>query len=204
MSFEKLREIFLEEDYEVDLLINNAALADGDLTINFKMARGSDDILEEEWMLRALEHRESRITLGYASGISLADDHPLLWKFCDYQCELYFSGKCAEPDTVIVDLMKIDLEVFRNYQPFGTYLNGNIFKLMNSGNGLMARGPEKLLVKYAEILDKHNLVYSMINKRPAVYWDGKEFIQEKPGYKILLFTNDHGYIVAKGFELDRK
>lgn len=203
MSFQKLREIFLEEDYEVDLLINYANLADGDLTINFRIIRGTDANQEgEKWVLHALGQRDSRITLGNSNGISVEDDHPLLWKFSDYQCELYFSGKCAEPDTVIVDLLKVDLEVFRNYQPFGTYLNGNVFKLMDAGHGLMAKGPEKLLVKYAEILGKYNLVFSIINKRPAVYWDGKAHIQETPGYKILLFGSDHGYIIAKDFELN--
>lgn len=206
MSFQDLERLFLEEDYEVSLYISQAQLTNGDLTVNFSINRGFEISKEtdEKWTIRAIGHRDSRITLGSAGGILLEEDHPLLWKYGDIQCELYFSGKWFEPENLIADLYKVDIGLFRNYQPFGTFLNGDIFKLLEAEHGLLAKGPKKLLFKYAQCLEKHKVVYSMIGERLPTYWDGKAHIPEASGYKIMLFSMDYGYIIAKDFDLIRQ
>ena len=68
MSFQKLRDIFLEEDYELDLLIDHANLAENNLTINFRIIRRAvSDQPDDKSVLRGLGHRDSRMTLGNAA-----------------------------------------------------------------------------------------------------------------------------------------
>lgn len=35
------------------------------------------------------------------------------------------------------------------------------------------------------------------------YWNGTEFVKETSGLKVLLFSDDYGYIIAKDFDLNQ-
>lgn len=160
--------------------------------------------MEGEWTIRAVDHRDNRITLGQAGGFLLKNDRPLLWRFSDFQCELYFNGKCKNPVNLIADLFRLETDLFRGYQSFGASLNGEIFKLLDAGHGLLAKGPKKLLEKYAQHLEEYSIDHSVINDRLPVYWDGKAYIPETRGYKIMLFGPESSYIIAKDFDLIRR
>jgi hypothetical protein len=197
---DELHNILLEENYEVDFLISKAELMDDRLDLYFALRKFSTGDLRESWKLKAHGHRDSRITLGDAAGMLVEEDHPLLWKFTDIQCELYFNGKPARVEYLVVDLYKIEIHLFQNYQTFGTFMNrGDIFKLLETSQGLLARGPKKLLSKYAECLKKHGIDPSIIAERPPVYPNSGSQNTGTTQLKILFLSLNYGYIIAENF-----
>jgi hypothetical protein len=197
---DELYKILVEEDYEADFLISKVELLDDRLETYFALRKYSTGDLTERWKIQAQGYRDSRITLGNAAGIIVEEDHPLLWKFTDNQCELYFNGKPARAEDLVVDLYKIDVDLFRNYQTFGTFLNGgDIFRLLEVNQGLLAKGPKKLLSKYAECLKKHGLSPSIISERPPLHPNKESQDIETTKLKILFLSLNYGYIIAENF-----
>ena len=202
---EELSKIFEQYDYEdFNLGITNVALDSDIFTAKFEIQSagvGDLDPLDTKWILTATGYRESRITFDYAANILISSEHPILWKYIDTQCELYFNGQCPDIGKFFADIYDIHYELFESYTPFESYLNArHLYPLMEANNGLLARGPKKLLTRYAERLKDCGVDFSIIGERGATYWDGKSFIPESKDLKALFFSETGTYIVATGFQ----
>jgi hypothetical protein len=200
----ELSKIFEQYDYEdFNLGITNVALNSGIFTAKFEIqSAGVGDLepLDSKWVLTATGYRDSRITFDYASNILISNEHPLLWKYIDTQCELYFNGQCQDIGNFFADIYDIHYELYESYTPFESFLNTrHLYPLMQAHNGLLARGPKKLLLKYAERLKVRGVDFSIIAERGATYWDGKSFIPESKDLKVLFLSETGTYIVAEDF-----
>jgi len=203
---EELTKIFELYDYDdLNLCIANVDFSSNDFKVEFHMQsvgmEGLDE-LDEKWTLTATGHKDSRISFDYAASIVIEDEHPLLWKYLDTQCELYFNGQYEDIPKLFVDLYDIHFEVFGHYSFIDMYLNikkRRLCTLMQGNNGLLARGPKKLLTKYAECLKDHGIDYSIIGERPPVYWNGTSFEPESAQLKVLFMGETDTYIVAEDF-----
>lgn len=200
----ELTKIFEEYDYEDLKLCITKVEYDTDIfivSVEIKSAGIADqNALDEKWVLSAVGHRSSRISFDYAANINMKEEHPLLWKYTDVQCELYFNGQCQDPANLFVDIYKIHYELFRSHIPFGTFLNSNhLTRLFQASNGLLASGPKKLLTIYADCLRQHGLDFSIIGERAPIYWNGEAFIPESPTFKILFMSETDTYIIAEEF-----
>ena len=153
------------------------------------------------WTIDTKQHRQSKISLDFASTFQISTDHPILWKFSDNQSELYFSGHCSDANKLFIDLYKINLSLFENLIPFEDTIHfANDFEfLMKSSSGLLAKGPNKLMVKYAEVLERYSLNFSLIGDRMPTYydWDKELHIIETGNAKVLFI--DNSFIVADDF-----
>ena len=93
---------------------------------------------------------------------------------------------------------------------FGQYKNFHMFSVEESPhfkpfrytNGLLTQGSEQLLLQYADCLQKQGMGYSILGGKPPVYWDGKQYLPELPGLKVLLFGKS--YIIAQEFSFYRE
>ena len=197
LTSEEIYKLFSDEEYGVSIHLNKAEVSNGDLQLYFGINRDfafSNPESDENWRIEDKAYKDSRLGFGSMAAFIIAEDDPLLWKYTDVQCELYFSGKCTEPANLITDLYSLELELFKNYQHFGEYLNGgDIFQFLNAGSGLFARGPQKLLSKYADNLAKYNINTSIITTSPF----------KDDQLKILLLS-DHGYVIAEKFNFVRQ
>jgi hypothetical protein len=61
----------------------------------------------------------------------------------------------------------------------------------------LASGPRKLLEKYATVLDRYNIRFSIIGDRVPQYWDGENHSDETGNAKVLFV--DNSYIIADEF-----
>ena len=152
-----------------------------------------------EWIIKTVQFRSSRISFDTASSIEISNNDPLLWYYSDKHCSLYFNGSCCDTDKLFIDLYRIHNSIFNGLSNFEDTLNqpNNFDNLIQSKNGLLASGPRKLLDKYATVLDKHNILYSIIGDRVPQYWDGEKHIDETGNAKVLFIGSS--YIIADKF-----
>jgi hypothetical protein len=202
LTSEEIYELFSDTDYGVSIHLNKAEVLNGDLYLYFGINKDfafTNPESDENWRIEAKAYKDCKLSFGSIAAFMIEEDDPLLWKYTDVQCELYFNGKCTEPANLITDLYSLELKLFKNYQHFGEYLNGgDIFRLLKAEYGLFARGPQKLLSNYAESLAKYNIKASIITISPF-----KEAMTSNHQLKILLLS-DHGHVIAEKFNFVRQ
>lgn len=152
-----------------------------------------------EWTIKTVQYRSSRIFLDPASSIKISNDDPLLWYYSDKQCSIYFKGSCTNIDQLFLDLYRLHNSIFKGRLKFEETLNQpyNFGSLIKSTNGLLASGPRKLLEKYATVLERYDIQYSIIGDRVPQYWDGRKLNEETGNAKVLFI--DNSYIIADRF-----
>ncbi|HEU5166483.1 MAG TPA: hypothetical protein VFU29_13120 [Chitinophagaceae bacterium] len=155
---------------------------------------------EYRWTVNVIQYRTSKISLNFASSISISDNHPVLWQFSDKQSQLYFNGNCNDVDKLFLDLYRTHNICFEGLIDFEDTINqsDSLDHLLKSKNGLLATGPNKLMIMYADVLTKHNMNYSIIGDRVPTFWDGEKHVSETGKAKVMFM--DNFYIVADDFD----
>lgn len=152
-----------------------------------------------EWTVKTIHYRSSKISFDAASSIEISNDDPLLWYYSDQQCSIYFNGYCSDTDKLFLDLYRVHRSLFKGLMNFEETLNQpyNFGNLIQSKNGLFGFGPRTLLEKYATVLERHKIQYSIVGDRVAQYWNGEKYIDETGNAKVLFI--DNSYIIADEF-----
>ncbi len=155
---------------------------------------------EYSWTVNVSQYRTSKISLDFASSISISDTHPLLWQYSDKQSEIYFNGNCSDTDKLYLDLYKSHYACMEGLLDFEETINQSkdFDQLLKSQNGLLASGPNKLMILYADVLTRHRLHYSIIGDRVPTFWDGEKHVVEIGNAKVLFI--DSAYIIADDFD----
>ena len=132
--------------------------------------------------------------------MEISHTHPVLWEFSDKQSEIYFKGHCDDVDKLFSNLYKLHTSLFGNLLPIENTLNNmyDFNKLIEAENGLLAKGPQKLMNLYGNILEQHNLTYSRIGDKVPTYWDGEKHVTETGNAKVLFI--DDSYVIADDFQ----
>lgn len=200
----RLTDILKEHDPE-DISISITKLDFETNKLNFILrvagfGYNDEDNYDCRWTVNVVQYRTSKISLDFASSISISDTHPLLWKFSDKQSELYFNGDCNDADKLFLDLYRTHKVYFEGLTDFEDTINqpDNFEQLLKSKNGLLATGPNKLMNVYADVLAKHGLTYSITGDRVPTFWDGEKHVVETGHAKVLFI--DSSYIVGDDFE----
>jgi len=153
----------------------------------------------QNWTLEVIGHRASKISFSpdvEDDLILITDDHPLLWQFSDVQTELYFNGSSNDIHRVVAELNQIDFKLFGNYRNSSQQL----YTLLRSSNGLLCKGPEKLLAKYEKCLNKYGIDTSIVGGYIPTYWDGRNKFS---GETLKMFLISGSYIVGQEFIFTR-
>lgn len=154
----------------------------------------------QTWTLEIIRHVASELSFTYSvtdTTIILTDDHPLLWKYSDIHGELYFNGSCKNTYKIVSELNQTDFELFGKYQNSSEQL----YSLLRSSNGLLAKGPEKLLSKYEDCLNRNGIKTSLVAGYSPSYFDGINTIN---GEILKIFLFGGSYIVAQDFIFNKK
>ena len=200
---EKLQDILTNHDPE-DIAISFLQVDNENAEPIFKIqvsgfGYNHEDNYILEWIIKTVQFRSCRISLDTASSIEISNDDPILWNYSDKQCLLYFNGSCSDTDKLFLELYRVHNSIFNGLLNFEETLNQpyNFEILIQSKNGLLASGPKKLLEKYATVLDRHDIKYSIIGDRVPQYWDGEKHHDETGNAKALFI--DNSYIIADKF-----
>lgn len=199
---DKLQRILENFDPEDTLIIIERIEFEGsELFLKIKVSAAVHELDPEtlELTLRTVRYRSSRLIMKNADAIEISFNSPLLWNYSDIQSALYFNGVCSDPHGLFVDLYNVHETIFGNLQHFNDTLNmgSNFEHLLNSGYGLLAKGPKALLTKYSMVLASYGISHSLVDTSIPKYWDGETRIPESGDAKIL-FIGD-SYIIADKF-----
>jgi hypothetical protein len=110
-----------------------------------------------------------------------------------------FYGKSANPSAVVGGLYERHWELAGKWIPFHRFLNPGVrlTELIAGGFGMLAEGPEPLILAYEEVMQQHGFSTTHRDPRQPVYWGGEGWLAEKAVLSALVL--DESYVVAEHF-----
>lgn len=187
---------------EIKLSIDKAEFRPDSSFIDITVQTQVDKLREEKWRIHLIGHLSGHLSTNTSYYIDQKKDHPLLWDYNDLQASLYFNGEPDDFHKFYWDLYNVHKSIYGSYFTVDKYLNDGILlnKLMMSRNGLLAKGPKNLLIKFAECLEKHGVQSSIINGVAAVYWNGNEMVPASQNLSVLFIGES--YIISNDFKIE--
>jgi hypothetical protein len=155
--------------------------------------------VHQNWQVLCSAVKEHSLSLGNHSDLKLFDDHVLLWPHLARRTSTSFYGKVENPLAVIGALYERHKELVDEWLPFDRFLNSDIGlpELISGGFGMLAEGPEPLVLAYEEVMRAHGFSTSHLDPTKPVYWGGHEWIGQTTAAFVLIL--DDSYVVAEQF-----
>lgn len=131
--------------------------------------------------------------------LQISFDHPVLFPHIKPSKDLFISSQAVNTAAVFGQLAEAHMKMFVLWYPIQRFLNHGVstIELLAGGHGLLATGPEPLIDRYREILDKHNIRHTVLagaHGRPV--WNVDSAV-------IALILND-SFVAAHLIEAERK
>lgn len=173
------RTIFIEEvDFKAEIPY---------VIIRFKYVNYIDekDWVDQRWQVNLKGFKVAIVSVETSINVEFETEHALLWEHQDPLSNLYFSGVPADVFKLYWDLTLVHNELFENYVEVDRFLNHqnvNFDELLKAGAGLFAKGPQRLMSKSAELLEKHSVKTNILSNRElnlsplTVMFIGKTYI----------------------------
>ncbi|HEY9404085.1 MAG TPA: hypothetical protein VIQ24_15610 [Pyrinomonadaceae bacterium] len=181
------------EDYGSFRLLR-AAWSEENLTLWLEVADDYRPDLNPHWKVVCTGVREESLSLGAHDDISLSRDHVLLWPHAARQTSTSFYGKGKDAHAVVGALYQRHQELAGEWLPLHRFLNPNISnltKLIAGGFGMLAEGPEPLILAYEEVMQQYGFLTSHLEPRPSL---------QRAALSVLML--DDSYIVAERFKAE--
>ncbi len=186
------------EDYGSLLLTRTVWSKDG-ITLSIDISSDEDPDVHPRWQVLCSGVREDCLSLGYSGDLQLSDDHVLLWPHAARTSAISFYGKAENPSAVAGALYERHWELVGKWIPFHRFLNPGLplTELISGGFGMLAEGPERLILAYEEVMQQHGFSTSHRDPTNPVYWRGEAWLEQKTALSVLIL--DESYVVAEEF-----
>ena len=172
------------------LVILSLKYLNDDLKVLFTLSYGDNEKPKQLWQLDIADIEKERFVRNWVTFPEIYSDHFLLYEFIDNYTELYFKGSTSNPEKLLIELYNSHILNYSNDLDFGLGINApnGMLKLCTNDNGLFARGPKRILIKYADCLKANGIKTNFIN----------EIESDKKNLKLLIFGDS--YFIAKDFK----
>lgn len=116
------------------------------------------DYERSTWHLRFSAVIEQNLTVITHCGLNIWRDHPAVSQYTDPHHFLHFAAAPGSPAEVVGELLAAHASIVDDWIPFDRYLSREVplAKLLSSGSGLIATGPDFLVNAYSEVLQRFN------------------------------------------------
>lgn len=202
----ELSDIFNSPDFEDNggIHITGTDWYNDDLKLDFTINTGLSNE-HQLWEAQISGVRDELIKSDWVDDIVLTDEHPLQWQFNDMQTELYFSKPTQKPFELLNSIIEAHLNTTKGWYDLQKFINSSAYisliVLFKSSNALFAKGPKKILEKYGEVLDEHQMKPNLFGERTPKRWTGEQWIEETEPLNILLIGKS--YVIAEQFDFER-
>ena len=171
----------------------------GTITLSLDILTARYPDIHPHWQVTCSGVRDHSLSLGLGEELRWSDDHVLLWAHTKRKLSLYFSGTGENSDTIIGALYSQHERLTKGWIPFQRFLNPNmdLTKLIKGGSGMLAEGPQPLMLAYEDVLQKFGFVASHVDAGEPAYWNGETWREERE--KVSALIVDRSYIVAEKF-----
>ena len=189
------------EDYG-SLILTRVAWMHGRLDLFLELKDDYRPNLHPNWRVACLGVREERLSLGAHNDLDLAFDHILLWPHTAGRTRISFYGKSKDPSAVVGALYERHVSLVGGWIPFHRFLNGapTVTDLIAGGYGMLAEGPEPLLLAYKEVMQQYGISASHHEPEPPAHWDGEKRADQKASLAALVIGES--YVVAADFRAE--
>lgn len=145
-----------------------------------------------EWYVEIVDCEEFKIEHEGLDDyeFKIYDEHVLLDIYNKDEYSLYLGSKPIDRTLLISDMYLMHNEYLGDELPFDRYLWGDMYTVCTKSYGLFARGPQAVLQRYKEVLDRHGIVSSMLLEK-----------RMSNSYKLL--TVGGGWFIAKAFSINK-
>ncbi|MEP7292648.1 MAG: hypothetical protein ABI835_12760 [Chloroflexota bacterium] len=201
-----LSELHGEHDYGV-LLVAQMGGVPNELQLIVETARYDESVEglrpQHDYVIRALGAREHRLSLGVFGRLALLDDHPLLYHHNTPKVAVFFDGKAANVNELVLDISQAYVSTFgqwRHLVDMADDINRVIpmVDLLQSGYGLLGTMPQPLAQRLQKVLAHHRVACTL--SEDASFETLDEHGRSKLA-KLLLI--DQSYLIALDFSVER-
>lgn len=164
---------------------------DEDLVIYLAVELDEDPDLPRDLRVTCRSVTDTNLTPGHYLIMGPSHDHVLLWHYHQPHIIASFYGRVDEPMSVACALYERHLKLVGNWIPTTKYLGGapSLSDLIAGGFGMLAEGPERLLLAYEEVLAKYGVPVSHHPHKPP------------PNEKLSALFFDESYVIAEHFSV---
>ena len=176
------------EDYG-GLHVQTVEQRDGDVFISLLVTSDEDPDFPGNVRITGRSWRENTVVPRYYGSVFLTQEHELLWHYHQPHFVASFYGQLPDPFAVMGALFERHNELVGAWVPFLKYFNPSIplIELLRGPYGMLAEGPERLVLAYEEVLANYGV--SVSHHR---YTNAKD-----ESLSILIL--DEAYVIAKAF-----
>ena len=179
------------EDYG-SIHVNSLERRGQDLIIRLEVTADEEADIPGDIVVTCYTFRESNLAPGRHSELELSQDHVLLWHYNQPYDLLSFYGKTNNPLTVVGALYEAHTALVGSWIPFEKYLNTalGLSKLIEGSHGLLAEGPEPLILAYEKVMHEYGISASYHTSSSPL---------DAP-YSVLIL--DQAFVIGERFETD--
>ncbi len=158
---------------------------------------------QHDYVIRALGVREQRLTLGVFGRLSFSDDHPLLYHHNTPRVAVYFDGKTADVNELVLDISQAYVSSFGRWRHLVDMVDDinatmPMVDLLASGYGLLGVMPKPLAERMVKVLAHHNIASSLTEE--TGFEDQDEHGRSR---KAALLLIDQSYVIALDFSVEQ-
>lgn len=160
-----------------------------DLLVYLTVQTDEDPELPRNVRITCLSYKETNLAPRYYETLHLSDDHVLLWHYNLPRVVTSFRGHVEEPLAVVGALYERHLELVGRWIPIMKYFNvaPSLSELIRGGFGMLAEGPEPLVLAYEEVLASYGVSVAHHQSAPP----------QNKTLSALIF--DDSYVIAERF-----
>lgn len=184
----------------VDLTLTSVHLRGDELSLDLDAVDASRR--RRRWCVIVGEVEEHRIQLGRCGSMRFEAEHPLVWSSSEPQAGLYFSDAPRDVLGTVGALWRRHRQETRGWIPFERFLNGHLAvdRLLGTGAGLLAHGPQRLLEAYGLELDAQAVPWNIVGGRPLTCpYPAPGAAPDEEDRSLRVLTFDASYVIGAGF-----
>ena len=195
-----LLKIITSVDYEDygSLQLIEVEQREGNLSLVLDVTADEEPSLPRNIRIICHSSRESNISPNHYYDLRVAEDHVLLWHYARPHSLVSFYGKVEDPLSVVGALYERHFEMVEGWIPFHKYLNSGLplSELIRGTFGMLADGPDQLVLAYEAVMQRFGLSTSHHESRPAdqMRWNGETWVQDRSPLSIMFL--DESYVIA--------
>jgi hypothetical protein len=185
------------------VLLYSARWPDQACEILLDVRTGDVTCPRQAWLIRCAAIRATRLAPGWAEMVELVSAHPLLLPHTEARVTLAFRGHPEQPRAVVGALWEAHRATTDEWYPFGAFFNPSVplAELVGAGGGILAEGPQSVMVAYANALRECGLSPSILGERPPLRFREGAWVPEPEGLTVLIVGES--YAIGVGFEIAR-
>ena len=158
---------------------------------------------QHDYSIRVLGVREHRVNLGLFARLSFVEDHPLLYHHNTPRVAVYFDGKAAHINELVLDISQAYVSTFgqwRHLVDMADDINRAtpMVDLLESGYGLLGTMPRPLALRMEKVLAHHEVACTLTEDASF------ETVDEHGRSRLAkLLLIDQAYFIALDFSVEQ-